>query len=518
MDDFPGDEERVSPDGVDQSTSATDASDLALEMRNIQKRFPGVHALKGVSLKVRRGHVLALVGENGAGKSTLMKILSGAYVADEGEVVVGGETVANPTPQSMIDRGVAVIYQELSLAPHLSVAENVFLGCLPRARSGTIDWRKAARDTEQITRMLGFELEPQARVNSLSVAQRQMVEIARALARKASILVLDEPSAVLGDAELEKLFNVVDRLRGEGVSFVYISHRLNEVFRISQDITVLRDGGLVGSRATSEVTQADLVRMMVGREITDIYPTRNRAFGEIALEAKALTRGSALRDVSLHVRQGEIVGICGLAGAGRTELLRALLGADPVDAGEVHLHGKPFRRRSPRRAITRGMGLITEDRKTDGLFLDQSVAFNVTISKLSPFTQSGLLRLKKEERTVSSYIERLNVRTPSPHARIRNLSGGNQQKCALARYLNANCTVLLVDEPTRGVDVGAKREMYQLIAELADRQKAAVLMVSSELPEILGLSDRIYVMKQGRIAAELPGAGATEESIMSHAT
>lgn len=503
---------------IDQGTSAHPGAEFALELRNIQKRFPGVHALKGVTLRVRAGQVLALVGENGAGKSTLMKILSGAYSADEGDVIVAGEQVANPTPQSMIGRGVAVIYQELSLAPHLSVAENLFLGCLPKTRFGTVDWRKAASDTNRIARMLGFDLDPRARVDTLSVAQRQMVEIARAIARKASILVLDEPSAVLGDAELSKLFKVIEKLRAEGVSFIYISHRIGEVFQISQQITVLRDGALVGSVPTSSVTQQDLVRMMVGREIGDIYPERARAIGAVALEARALTRGSILRDVSLHVRQGEIVGICGLAGSGRTELLRALIGADPVERGDVYLHGAPFDRRSPHRAIARGVGLITEDRKTDGLFLDQSVAFNVTISRLSHFTRSGLLDLKQEDRAVTGYVERLKVRTPSPHARIRNLSGGNQQKCALARYLNARCNVLLVDEPTRGVDIGAKREMYQLIADLADREQAAVLMVSSELPEIIGLSDRIYVMKQGRIAAELNGTGHTEESIMGHAT
>jgi ribose transport system ATP-binding protein len=497
---------------------SVDIASPALEMRGIQKRFPGVHALKGVSLDVRHGEVLALVGENGAGKSTLMKILSGAYTADEGAVAIGGQVVAHPTPQTMIDKGVAIIYQELSLAPHLTVTENVFLGCLPRTRFGTVDWDHARRETRKITQSLGFELNPDSRVDSLSVAQRQMVEIARALARRANILVLDEPSAVLGDAELEKLFQTIDRLRVDGVSFVYISHRLNEVFRISQRVTVLRDGAVVGTKDTSSVTQDSLVKMMVGRDLTEIFPQRQRRVGQTVLEASNISRGKFLKNVSISLNEGEIVGVCGLAGAGRTELLRALVGADPVDSGEVRLHGQPFKNRSPRKAIAKGVGFITEDRKVDGLFVEQSVAFNVTIAKLKPVTRSGLLRLRHEEKIVKDYITRLNVRTPSAHAKIKNLSGGNQQKCALAKYLNANCKVLLVDEPTRGVDVGAKREMYQLIAELADKHRAAVLMVSSELVEILGLSDRIYVMKQGQITAELEARGATEESIMTHAT
>jgi ribose transport system ATP-binding protein len=487
-------------------------------MTGIQKRFAGVHALKGVSFTVGHGEVHALVGENGAGKSTLMKILSGAYTADEGEIFFAGERISRLSPQHMIDLGIAVIYQELTQAAHLSVAENIFLGRMPTTALGIVDWRRAQTDAAAVLERLGFTLDPAARIDTLSVAQRQMVEIARALSRNARIMVLDEPSAVLGDSELEKLFEVIKRLARDGMSFIYISHRLNEVFEIADQVTVLRDGSVIGTDAVGNFDTNRLIHMMVGRELQDLYPKRTQKFGAVALQVDGLGREGVLHDISLSVRQGEILGICGLAGAGRTEVLRALMAADRVDSGSISYFGKPLALRSPRQAIRLGVGLLPEDRKNQGLFLHHTVGFNVTIARLKELTRSWLIRLKDEVDVVRDYVRQLNVRPPLPEAKIRNLSGGNQQKCVLAKYLNARCKILLVDEPTRGVDVGAKREIYQLLTTLADNEGTAIVMVSSELPEILGLSDRVIVMRQGRITAELDRTEATEALIMRHAT
>jgi ribose transport system ATP-binding protein len=497
--------------------SAPEAADVGrpiLEMIGIGKEFPGVRALHDVSLTAYPGEVHALVGENGSGKSTLMKILAGAYQADGGEVRIDGRRISRPSPSQMLELGVAVIYQELMLAPHLTVAENIFLGRLPRTRLGAIDWRAAAVRSLAVMGRLGFRVDAAARVQHLSVAQRQMVEIARALSRDARLIVLDEPSAVLGGSELELLFEAIRTLSRQGVAFVYISHRLQEVFQVSHRVTVLRDGAVVGTRATSELDTDALIRMMVGRRLADIYPQRNRRPGAVALSVRGLSRPGVLSDIDLEVREGEILGICGLAGAGRTELLRAIVGADRPVSGEVRLHGLDTRIGSPRAAIRRGIGLLPEDRKTEGCFLPQAVAFNVTISRLAGLLRLGLISGGRERDVVGSMVRRLSIRTPGLGARMENLSGGNQQKCVIARNLNARCGVLLIDEPTRGVDVGAKREIYQLLAQLADEQRVAIVMVSSELPEILGMSDRIIVMRDGRISGRFNAADATEEKVM----
>jgi ribose transport system ATP-binding protein len=488
-----------------------------LEMRGIDKRFPGVHALRGVDLTVAQGEILGLVGENGAGKSTLVKILAGAYARDDGTIAVGGEPVTAADPNEMLGRGVAVIYQEPSLAPHLSTAENIFMGRLPSNRLGVVDWPRLAADTEALAERLGLELAPRAPVGRLSVARRQMVEIARALSREARLIVLDEPSAVLGDAELAGLFQAMRRLTGRGVAFVYISHRLDEVFRIADRVTVLKDGRVVATEPTSELTTDRLVRLMVGREVGARLDRSRRAPGAVALAVRGLTRAGVLHDVGLQVRAGEILGIAGLAGAGRTEVLRAIHGADPVDAGQVEVFGRPVRIRSPRDAIALGIGLLTEDRKADGFLLKQSVAFNTTITRLATVTRRGVVSRRRERQVVAEHLRRLAVRAQGPDAPVRNLSGGNQQKVVLAKWLHTRCRILLVDEPTRGVDVGAKREIWQLLADLA-AGGVAIVMVSSELPEILAVSDRVLVMREGRVTAELERAEATEELIMRHAT
>jgi ribose transport system ATP-binding protein len=489
----------------------------ALALAGITKSFPGVRALRGVSFSLQPGEIRALVGENGAGKSTLMKILSGAYSADEGRIELFGEEVLDPTPAGMIARGVAVIYQELAQAPHLTVAENVLMGRLPR-KGALIDWGEAKRRTIEVVDRLGFDVDPTARIGTLSVAKRQMVEIAKALARNAKIIVLDEPSAVLAQAEIDQLFRVVRQLaRESGVAFVYISHRLREVFELSDTVTVLRDGTVIHNGPSNGLTTDDLIRSMVGREVGDVFPKRTPRIGEEALSARGISTSALLKDVSIHVRKGEIVGLFGLAGAGRTELLRAIYGADPLDAGEVSINGAMTSIGSPRAGINKGLGLVPEDRKTEGLFLIQSVGFNIMSASLAQIVRFGLLSLGRERKIVSGLIERLRIRTPNAAAAAQNLSGGNQQKCVLARLVSAGCEILLADEPTRGVDVGAKREIYDLLVELAEARGLAIVIASSELPEILGLCDRLYVLREGEVTAELDARTATEEEVMHFA-
>ena len=496
--------------------AASQTADVILRLENIAKSFPGVKALRDVSFSLRKGEVRALVGENGAGKSTLMKILAGAYTADNGSISVFGETIANPTPALMIAKGVAVIYQEMSQAPHLSVAENVLLGRLPR-KNGFVDWAKARFLTSAVTGRLGFDIDPSVRVETLSVAKRQMVEIAKALARNAKIIVLDEPSAVLAQAEIDQLFKIVRQLSNEGVSFVYISHRLREVFEICETVTVLRDGVAVFDGSTNSIDTDGLIKAMVGRDVGDVFPKRNPTIGAVALRTEGLSNGALLKHATLSVRKGEIVGLFGLAGAGRTELLRAIYGADAVSAGTVEINGKPTTGNSPRNGIAQGLGLVPEDRKTEGLFLIQDVGFNIMSASLPRVTTNGFLSASKEKNVVQGLIDRLRIKTPGATTRTQNLSGGNQQKCVLARLVSAGCEILLADEPTRGVDVGAKREIYDLLVELAETRGLAVLMASSELPEILGLCDRVYVMREGEIVAELNATTTTEEDVMRFA-
>jgi ribose transport system ATP-binding protein len=491
-------------------------SSPVLEMRGIDKRFPGVQALDHVDLHVAQGEILGLVGENGAGKSTLIKILAGAYQRDGGEILVDGQSVGHADPQRMLAQGIAVIYQEPSLALHLTVAENIFMGRLPRRRR-LVDWKRLDSQAAALSERLGLHLEPRVRVARLSVAGRQMVEIAKALSRDARIIVLDEPSAVLGDAELEGLFRVMRRLAERGVGLIYISHRLHEVYQVTHRVMVMKDGRVVADAPTASLGPDDLVRLMVGRDLGDVYGEGHGHFGRPALRVRGLSRRGILSDVDIEVREGEILGIAGLAGSGRTEVLRAIHGADLIDAGQVELFEEPVRIRSPRDSIDLGIGLLTEDRKADGLLLSQSVAFNTTIARLADVERYGMLRPILERTIVQGYIERLRIRTPGPTFRVRNLSGGNQQKVIFSKWLQAECRVLLVDEPTRGIDVGAKREIYQLLRDLTARG-VAIVMVSSELPEILGMSDRVVVMRDGRVAATLDRAEASEETIMYHCT
>lgn len=500
-------------DPITHETSGQ-TGEMALRMEGICKRFPGVNALEDVGITLGAGEVLALVGENGAGKSTLMKILSGAYRPDAGTVEIFGQPVRYASPHLMMRMGVAIIYQELLLAGDLSVAENIFMGRQPRTRLGTVDWQKMHKAARAAIERLGFDIDPGTKVQSLSVAHRQIVEIAKALTQNARIIVLDEPSAVLGDSELEKLMQIIRLLSADGVSFIYISHRLEEVFQISDRTAVLRDGCMVGVAKTTELDANMLVKMMVGREISSIYPKRTPKIGAPILRAQRLSNPN-LNAVSIVAHRGEIVGVCGLAGAGRTELLRAICGADPVEADLLELDGKCVAWKA---ALADGVGLLPEDRRDQGLFIDQSVAFNITQAKLGTITKRGILSRAAERRTVTEFVERLRIKTPGIDEKVANLSGGNQQKCVLAKLLNAQCRVLLIDEPTRGVDVGAKSEIYQVLADLADREEIAIVMVSSELPEIIGLCDRAYVMRDGMVTGEFAGAEMSEENIIRAAT
>jgi ribose transport system ATP-binding protein len=489
-----------------------------LQMRGITKRYPGVTALDNVDFEVMPGEVHALVGENGAGKSTLMKILAGADVKDSGQILIGGEEVHITTPQEAMRLGISIIYQEFNLVPYMNAAENIFLGREPMSKvPGIVDFRRMYAEAERVISELGVRLDVRVPVNQLSVAQQQMVEIAKATSRSARIIAMDEPSATLTEHELENLFSLIRRLRADGVSIIYISHRLDEIFRIADRVTVLRDGKFIATKPVSETSREEIIRMMVGRELKDTIPKKEVAHGDVVLEVKGLNRSGVIHDISFAVRRGEILGIAGLVGAGRTEVARAIFGADPIDSGEILLEGKPVTIRSPKDAIRLGIGLMTEDRKALGLILGMAVRENVTLANLDPLSRLGFVSRRKEQEVTNRFVEDLMIKTPSIEQAVQNLSGGTQQKVVLAKWLFTQSKVLIFDEPTRGIDVGAKTEIYQLMNRLAE-QGVGIIMISSELPEILGMSDRILVMHDGRIVGELSREEATQEKIMFLAT
>jgi ribose transport system ATP-binding protein len=487
-----------------------------LELRNISKNFPGVKALDEVSLEVRAGECVALVGENGAGKSTLMKILAGAVPPDSGEIYLEGSRVVIDSPLDARRLGISMIYQELNLLPELTVAENIFLGREPRLRSGLLDRRKMNQDSRSWLSRLNQEIDPDRPVRDLSLAGQQMVEIAKALALQARVMIFDEPSSILTDRELEELFRLMAQLKTDGFAMIYISHRMEEIFRICDRVTVMRDGRVVANHAVAEVNHAILVREMVGREVASIFPSRRAPGGEVVLELKEISRAGKFDRVSLYIRGGEIVGLSGLVGAGRTEVARAIFGADRISGGEIRFLGKTLTNHEPDEAIRRGIGLLTEDRKSHGLLANMTVRENITLANLARISRAGFVSRRAESAVVPPLVESLRIKTPSVEQNVANLSGGNQQKTILARWLFTECRLLIFDEPTRGIDVGAKTEIYQLIADLAARGKS-ILVISSELPEVLGLSHRVYVMREGRIAGEFEGAGATQEALLGAA-
>ncbi len=487
---------------------------VLLEMKGIGKTFPGVKALQGVSLTVREGQVHALLGENGAGKSTLIKILSGAYTKDEGQIFFEGQPVEIRGPHDAQALGIQTIYQEFNLAKDLTVAENIYLGHLPK-KGFNVDWKIVKEGARKILDMLGVDLPVETLVGTLSVAEQQLVEIAKSLNRQTRILVMDEPSAVLGEKDLERLFEVVRSLQARGIGIIYISHRLKEIFELADEVTVLKDGRYVDTKLVSQVTMDDLVRLMIGRDLKDVYPKRDQAPGEVLLEVKNVSRAKLVHDVSFKLRAGEIVGFSGITGSGRTELVRTIFGADPF-RGEMSLSGKSYKPHSPADAIGHGVALVTEDRKAQGLFLKLNVAINTTISGLKQLTRFGFLQLPRELTLVKKMIQELSIKTPGPNFIVVNMSGGNQQKVILARWLSIGTRIFIMDEPTRGIDVGSKSEIYQIMDELT-KKGVGIIMISSELPEVLGMSDRIMVMRQGTIVKELSRAEASEEAIMKYA-
>jgi ribose transport system ATP-binding protein len=492
------------------------AASPLLALRGIRKTFPGVVALDGVDLELRAGEVHVVLGENGAGKSTLMKIVSGAVRADAGEIRLDGTTVAISSPRHAQSLGIGIIYQELNLVPQLTAAENIYLGREPASLPGVIDQRSLVRAAQAQLDELGVAMAATTPVSRLSVAHRQMVEIAKALSLQARVLIMDEPTSALTGQEILELFATIRRLKARGVAIVYISHRMEELFAIGDCVTVLRDGRHVGSRRIAETTMAELVRMMVGRDLKDQFPRRTTAVGGEALRVERLTRRGVLHEVSFTLRRGEVVGMAGLMGSGRTELARAVFGADPIDSGRIVVRGEEKRIDSPRAAIDLGMGLLTEDRKGQGLVLPLSVQENLCLPSVNRLSPYGVVQPGRERRVAAQRIAELRIKTPGPHQPVTYLSGGNQQKVVLGKWLITEADILIFDEPTRGIDVGAKREIYQLINQLAARG-TAILMISSEMPEVLGMSDRILVMHAGRIAGEFRAADATPEKVLAAA-
>jgi rhamnose transport system ATP-binding protein len=486
-----------------------------LEAKSIRKAFAGVHALRGVSFELRPGEVHALVGENGAGKSTLTKIITGAVDLDEGTLTVLGQPVARSSPAIARSLGIAAIYQQPSLFPDLSVAENVALALETGSAWKRVHWKVLRKRAEVLLERAGASIHPDRMVNTLSMPEQQMVEIAKAIGSDAKILIMDEPTASLTEREVEHLFQVIGTLRAQGVGIIYISHRLEEITAIADRVTILRDGEVIGTFGIREIDRASLIEMMVGRPVASVFPKRTVAIGETALELRNVScKAAGVRDVSISVRRGEIVGLAGLVGSGRTQLAEMIFGLTPAESGEIRLSDGPVRITSPRIAIERGIGYVPEDRRRHGVVLDMPIFANASLASLDRVSRFGWIRHGQERELAERYIGQLRIKTPSPYVNAGALSGGNQQKVALTRWLATGPKILILDEPTQGVDVGSKSEIHSLMMDLAE-QGVAILMISSELPEILGMSDRIAVMRAGTIAGILSREEATQQKILS---
>ncbi|MFB5760867.1 sugar ABC transporter ATP-binding protein [Paenibacillus medicaginis] len=490
---------------------------MNIRMNGIHKTFGTNRVLSGVDFELLEGEVHALMGENGAGKSTLMNILTGLHSKDEGIIFIDGKEVNFSSPSAAEQYGIAFIHQELNIWPDLSVLENLFLGKEITTGWGFLNNREMKALANEQMRRLSLSLPLDQPAGACSVGQQQMIEIAKALMTDAKVIIMDEPTAALTEREIRKLFEVITALKKDGVSIVYISHRMEEIFEICDRITIMRDGITVDTREVSRTNFDDVVKKMVGRELTDRFPQRHTTPGEIMFEVKNASRSGVFHRVSFSVRAGEILGISGLMGSGRTEMMRAIYGLDPLEEGEIRLNGKKVAIKHPYEAVKLGIGFITEDRKDEGLVLDFSVRENMVLPSLFSFEDNSLINERKEKEYVDLLISRLTIKTESPETPVRNLSGGNQQKVVIAKWVGIGPKVLILDEPTRGVDVGAKREIYQLMNELTEKG-VAIIMVSSELPEVIGMSDRILVVHEGRIAGEVIGHEATQEKIMTYAT
>lgn len=492
-------------------------SEPIVELRDIAKSFGSTQALQGVTLTLFPGEVHALVGENGAGKSTLVKILAGIHRPDAGVVKVGGEVVDLRSPTQAQALGIAVVHQEPMLFPDLDVAENIFMGRHPRDRFGRVDWKRMYREVDHLLESLDVSLSSHAPVQGLSVAEQQLVEIAKALSLESRVLVLDEPTAALSPHEVDELFTIVRQLRERGVAVLFVSHRLEEIFEIAERLTIFRDGTHVLSALVSEMTTEEIIKQMVGRELSHLFPKSEAEIGEVVLDVRHLTRISAFTDVSFQLRRGEILGFAGLVGAGRTEIARVLFGLDQAGSGEIWLKGKPVRVRSPRVAMDYGIAYVPEDRHQHGLVMNFSITTNVTLPLLQQISRMGLLDPRAEKRIAGKYSAQLRVRAAGLDQLVSALSGGNQQKVVLSKWLATNPSVLILDEPTRGIDVGAKAEVHRIISDLAARG-LAILFISSELPEVLAMADRVIVLHEGSVTGTFTRAEATQERVMFAAT
>ncbi|MBN8250987.1 sugar ABC transporter ATP-binding protein [Priestia flexa] len=490
---------------------------MHIKMSNIYKAFGTNQVLSGVDFELLPGEVHALMGENGAGKSTLMNILTGLHKRDEGRIEIDGQERYFSNPKEAEQEGVTFIHQELNVWPHMTVLENLFIGKELYSPLGILKTKEMKEQAKKQFDRLAVTIPLEQEASLCSVGEQQMIEIAKALMTNAKVIIMDEPTAALTDREIEKLFEVINGLRAQGVSIVYISHRMEEIFTICDRITVMRDGKTVDTTPIPETSFDDVVRKMVGRSLTDRFPSRQTKIGETVLELKSLTRKHAFHDISFSVKSGEVVGVAGLMGAGRTEIMRAIFGMDAIDSGEVWVNNKPVKIKTPDEAVKYGIGFITEDRKDEGLVLDFSIRENIALPNLKSFSTKGMIAEKSEREFVELLIKRLTIKTQSAEISAGSLSGGNQQKVVIAKWIGIGPKILILDEPTRGVDVGAKREIYQLMNELTERG-VAIIMVSSELPEVLGMSDRVLVIHEGKLAGELSREEATQEKIMTYAT
>lgn len=489
-----------------------------LIMKSIEKSFPGVKALQNAYLELEKGEVNVILGENGAGKSTLMKILTGVYSKDSGEIFLNGEKIEVKTPKEAEKYGISIIYQEFNLLPHLRVSENIFITRLPKNSFGIVDEKKLFENTEKILKKLNLNINPNEIVANLSVAQQQMVEIAKALSVNCQILIMDEPTAALTESEINDLFKVIKDLKEKGVGIIYISHRMEELRHIANKVTIMRDGQYINTLNFKDTTLDEMISLMVGRSLENQFPKRKKNIGEVILEIKELSKRGKFKDVSFQLKQGEILGFSGLMGAGRTEVARAIFGADLIDSGEIILEGKKLNIKTPRDAIKEGIAYLTEDRKKDGLLLNLSVEDNIMVSNPSSYSNNmKICNFNKSKELCEKFIKSMNIKTPNLKQEIKNLSGGNQQKAIIARWLCEEKKILMIDEPTRGIDVGAKREVYLLMNQLVE-EGVSIIMISSELPEVLGMSDRVLIMREGRVTGILPVEELNQEKIMYYAT
>jgi rhamnose transport system ATP-binding protein len=493
------------------------SGEYILELKNITKRFSGVEVLHQVPYQLRPGEVHALLGENGAGKSTLIKVITGIHQPEEGEIFLNGERVQFADTRESRQAGIAAIYQELSLFPDLDVAENIFVGRQPTAAGGRIDWRRLYKEAGELLTSLGVQLDLKQKARSLSIAQQQMVEIARAFSINAHILIMDEPTSSLTLNEVADLFRLVRRLREQGTAIIFISHRLEELFEIADRVTVLRDGSYIGTRNMEEVTRDELIRMMVGRTITNLFPKQDVQAGDVVLRVENLTREGVFEDVSFELHAGEILGMAGLIGAGRTDVARAIFGVEPPTSGKIEINGQAIEIRSPQQAIELGLAYVPEDRQAHGLVPPMNIIANLSLPTLDEYVRRGWLQAKAEQTAAYEMAQKMELRANNIWQKVRELSGGNQQKVVLGKWLATKPHILILDEPTRGIDVGTKAAVHELMSDLA-AEGIAILMISSELPEVVGMSDRVLVMREGHMTATLSRAEATQEKILQFAT